>query len=101
LLASNKAHQAGFRTMRDLPHKRIGMTSPDTGVRYSLQRITVRYGLDPNAIETVWLETYAGELAALPRCEIDAAVVPFAAALTLLRDGTGASLHSPDGPNRW
>ena len=101
LLVSNKAHQAGFRTMRDLPHKRIGMTSPDTGVRYSLQRIAVRYGLDPNAIETVWLETYAGELAALARGEIDAAVVPFAAALTLLEAGKGASIIRLSDLNEW
>lgn len=83
LLISNKAHAAGFRTMRDLPHKRIGMTTPGAGVRYSLQRVAVRYGLNPSSIETVWLKTYAGEVAALARGEIDAAMLPFEMALRL------------------
>jgi NitT/TauT family transport system substrate-binding protein len=101
LLIGNKAHQAGFRTMRDLPHKRIGMTSPDTGVRYSLQRVAVRYGLDPNSIETAWLKTYAGELAALDRGEIDAAMLPFEMALTLLKDREGASIIRLSDLNEW
>jgi NitT/TauT family transport system substrate-binding protein len=101
LLISNKAHQAGFRTMRDLPHKRIGMTSPGTGARYSLQRIAVRYGLDSNSIETVWLKTYAGELAALARGEIDAAMLPFEMASTLLKAGKGVSIIRLSDLNEW
>src|SRR5262249_47878176 len=91
----------GFRSMRDLPHKRLGMTTPGAGVRYSLQRVAVRYGLDPNAIEMVWLRTYAGELAALSRGEIDAAVLPFEMALTLLKEGKGASIIRLSDLNEW
>jgi NitT/TauT family transport system substrate-binding protein len=101
LLISNKAHQTGFRTMRDLPHKRIAMTTPGAGVRYSLQRIAVRYGVDPNSIKTVWLKTYAGELAALARGEIDAAVLPFDMASALLKDGKGASIIRLSDLNEW
>src|SRR5262249_22150223 len=101
LLISSAAHQAGFRTMRDLPHKRIAMTTPGTGVRYSLQRVAVRYGVDPNSIRTVWLETYAGELAALARGEIDAAMLPFDMASTLLKDGQGASIIRLSDLNEW
>jgi NitT/TauT family transport system substrate-binding protein len=101
LLISNKAHAAGFRTMRDLPHKRIGMTTPGAGVRYSLHRVAVRYGLDPNSIETVWLKTYAGEVAALARGEIDAAMLPFEMALTLRQAGKGASIIRLSDLNEW
>jgi NitT/TauT family transport system substrate-binding protein len=101
LLIGNKAYGAGFRTVRDLPHKRIGMTTPGTGVRYSLQRVAVRYGLDPNSIETVWLETYAGEVAALARGEIDAAILPFEMALTLREAGKGASIIRLSDLNEW
>lgn len=101
LLISNKAHAAGFRTMRDLPHKRIGMTTPGAGVRYSLQRVAVRYGLNPSSIETVWLKTYAGEVAALARGEIDAAMLPFEMALTLRQAGKGASIIRLSDLNEW
>jgi NitT/TauT family transport system substrate-binding protein len=101
LLISNKAHEAGFRTARDLPHRRIGMTTPGTGVRYSLQRVAVRYGLDPNSIEKVWLKTYAGEVAALARGEIDAAILPFEMALTLRQAGKGASIIRLSDLNEW
>jgi len=101
LLISNKAHAAGFRTMRDLPHKRIGMTTSGAGVRYSLQRVAVRYGLDSSSIETVWLKTYAGEVAALARGEIDAAMLPFEMALTLRQSGKGASIIRLSDLNEW
>jgi NitT/TauT family transport system substrate-binding protein len=101
LLIGNKAHQAGFRTMRDLPHKRIGMISPGSGVRYSLQQVAVRYRLDAKSIETVWLKTYAGELAALARGEIDAAMLPFDMASTLLKASKGASIIRLSDLNEW
>ena len=101
LLISNKAHAAGFRTMRDLPHKRIGMTTPGAGVRYSLHRVAVRYGLNPDSIEKVWLKTYADEVAALARGEIDAAVLPFEMALTLRQAGKGASIIRLSDLNEW
>src|SRR5215469_680955 len=101
LLIGNKAYAAGFRTMRDLPHKRIGMTTSGTGVRYSLHRVAVRYGLNPSSIETVWLETYPGEVAALARGEIDAAMLPFEMALTLRQAGKGASIIRLSDLNEW
>jgi NitT/TauT family transport system substrate-binding protein len=101
LLVSNKAYEAGFRTVRDLPHKRIGITTPGTGVRYSLQRVAVRYRIDPGAIEKVWLKTYAGEVAALARGEIDAAMLPFEMASTLRHAGKGASIIRLSDLNEW
>jgi NitT/TauT family transport system substrate-binding protein len=90
LLISKKAYEAGFRAIRDLPHKRIGMTTPDTGLRYSLARIAARYRLASDMIEPVWLQTSAKEIAALSRGEVDAAALPFAVALQLYLTGKGA-----------
>jgi ABC-type nitrate/sulfonate/bicarbonate transport system substrate-binding protein len=66
-----------------------------------LQRVAVRYGVESGSIETVWLKSYAGELTALARGEIDAAVLPFEMALTLLNDGKGASIIRLSDLNEW
>jgi NitT/TauT family transport system substrate-binding protein len=101
LLVGNKAHRAGLRTVRDLANKRIGMTTPGAGVRYSLERVAVRYRIDPSSIETVWLKTSAEEVAALSRGSIDAAMLPFATALTLLQSAKGASIIRLSDLNEW
>ena len=90
LLISKKAYEAGFRSIRDFPHKRIGMTTPDSGLRYSLVRIAARYRLAPDMIEPVWFQTSAEEIAALSRGEVDAAALPFAVALQLYLTGKDA-----------
>ena len=101
LLIGKKAHHAGFRTARDLPNRRIGLTVAGTGVHYSLQRIAVRYRIDPGSIGRVWLNTHAGEVAALSRGNIDAAILPFAMAVTLRQAGTGASIIRLSDLNQW
>src|SRR5262249_30569300 len=101
LLIGKKAYDAGFRAVRDLPNKRIGMTAAGAGVHYSLQRIAVRYRIDPGSIERVWLNTHAGEVAALSRGNIDAAILPFAMAATLRQARTGASIIRLSDLNEW
>ncbi len=59
----------------------IGIASADSGSYYALFNIASRFGLDPNSIETISLRSPAGELAALSRGEVDAALLPFATAL--------------------
>jgi NitT/TauT family transport system substrate-binding protein len=83
LLIGKKAHDAGFRGVKDLPGKRIAMTAPGSGEQYSLMRIAHRYGLDPHDLKLVWLRTPAREIAALSRGEVDAAALPFSTVLKL------------------
>ena len=101
LLVGSTAHGAGLRTVRDLPNKRIGMTTPDAGVRYSLHRVAVRYGIDPGTIKEVWLKTYSAEVAALSRGDIDAAMLPFAMALTLREARKGGAIMRLSDLNQW
>src|SRR5262249_40195064 len=84
-----------------LPNKRIGMTTPGAGVRYSLQRVAIRYRIDPVAVEKVWLKTHAAEVAALSRGEIDAAMLPFAMASTLRETRKGAAIIRLSDLNQW
>jgi NitT/TauT family transport system substrate-binding protein len=101
LLISKKAYEAGFRSVRDFPNRRIGMTTPDSGVRYSLARITARYRLASDAIKLVWLRTSAKEIAALSRDEVDAAALPFATALQLYSSGKGAFIIRLSDLTEW
>ena len=87
LLIAKKAHDAGFRSVKDLPGKRIAMTAPGAGEQYSLMRIAQRYRLDPHDLKLVWLKTPAREIAALSRGEVDAAALPFTTVLKLYDAG--------------
>ena len=81
LLVSRKAHTAGFSGVRGIPHARIGIPGTDSGTYYALFSIASRFGLDPGSIRTISLKSPAGELRALSRDDIDAALLPFATAL--------------------
>jgi NitT/TauT family transport system substrate-binding protein len=90
LLISKKAHDAGFRSVNDLPGKRIAMAEAGAGERYTMARIAHRYKLDPRQLDLVWLKTPAREIAALSRGEVGAAALPFTTALKLRNAFKGA-----------
>ncbi len=92
LLISKKAYDAGFRNVKDLPHKRIAMTTAGSGVRYSLVRIAGRYRLDRRDLKLVWLKTPGREIMALSRGEVDAAALPYITALQLRAAGKGGAI---------
>ena len=75
--------KAGLRGVKDLPGKRIAMTSPASGAHYSMVRIARRYGFDPADLKLVWLRTPGQEIAALWRGEVDAVVLPYITAVKL------------------
>ena len=101
LLIGKKAHDAGLRAVQDLPHKRIGMTAPGAGVHYSLERILARYRIDPGTVTRVWLKTPAAEIAAVSRGSVDAAILPYATALTLKQAGKAAAIIRLSDLNQW
>jgi NitT/TauT family transport system substrate-binding protein len=81
LLISSKAHAAGFSGVRGLPNARIGVAGADSGAYYGLFSIASRFKLDSSSIKTFSLKSPAGELEALSRGDIDAALLPFPTAL--------------------
>jgi len=81
LLVSRKAQTSGFTGVRGLSGARIGIAGTGSGPHYALFNIASRFGLRPGSIETVSLTSPAGELEALSRGDIDAALLPFATAL--------------------
>jgi len=81
LVVSRKAYASGFTGVRGLSDGRIGVASADSGSYYALFKIASRFGLNQDSIKTVPLKSPAGELGALSRGDIDAALLPFATAL--------------------
>jgi len=85
LVVSRKAYTSGFTGVRGLSGARIGVSSADSGSYYALFKIASRFGLNPGSIKTAPLKSPAGELGALSRGDIDAALLPFATALHLAK----------------
>jgi NitT/TauT family transport system substrate-binding protein len=86
-LISKKAHIAGFSDVRGLPHARLGIASADSGPYYALFSLASRFRLDAGSINTIPLKSPTGELRALSRGEIDAALLPFATAIQSASSG--------------
>ena len=85
LLVSRKAHASGFTGVRGLSDARIGIPGADSGSYYALFNIASRFGLIRGSIKTISLKSPVGELEALSRGDIDAALLPFAIALHYAR----------------
>jgi NitT/TauT family transport system substrate-binding protein len=86
-LISKEAHAAGFSGVRGLVNARIGVTDADSGEYYGLYSIASRFSLDFGSIKTTAFKSPAGELSALARGSIDAAILPIATALRAARKG--------------
>ena len=87
LLISKKAHTAGFSDVRGLPPARIGVADGDSGAYYGLFAAASRFRLDPASINAISLGSLAGEIEALSRGKVDAALLPIATALHSARQG--------------
>lgn len=87
LLVSKQAHTSGFSGVAGLVNARIGIDGTGSGAYYALFDIASRFKLDSSAIKTVAFKSSAGQLAALSRGEIDAALLPFPTALKALSGG--------------
>ena len=81
LRISKMAPTAGFTGVRALSHARVGIPDTDSGTYYALFNIASRFGLDAGTIKAISMKSPAGELRALSRGDIDAALLPFATAL--------------------
>jgi NitT/TauT family transport system substrate-binding protein len=90
LLVSQKARAAGLSGVRGLLNARIGVSAANSSEYYALYSIASRFKLDPGSIKTIVLKSPEGELSALSRGDIDAALLPYPTALRFA--GRGRSL---------
>jgi NitT/TauT family transport system substrate-binding protein len=87
LLVSQKARAAGLSGVRGLSNTKIGVASADSSEYYGLYSIATRFNLDPGSIKTSLWKARGAEIAALSHGDIDAALLPYPAALVLAKKG--------------
>jgi NitT/TauT family transport system substrate-binding protein len=88
-LVSRRAFAGGFRSLRDLPHRRIAALSAASSADYALTQVAAKYRLD---IQDMTLATYAtAQLAGYALAEglADAVMMPYADALQLQESTIG------------
>src|SRR6202171_1386763 len=87
--ASNNAYAAGLKTPRDLAGKRIAVTQVGSSFHYSLGLLADKYGFKLSDVKVLPLQSLSNAAAALKGETVDAALLPIAAARSLL-DSNGA-----------
>jgi len=75
-VASNKAFDAGLKSVKDLPGRNVAITQLGTSLHYSIGLAAEEYGFPMSAINIRPLQSNTNVIAALSGGTIDAAVMP-------------------------
>jgi NitT/TauT family transport system substrate-binding protein len=75
-VASNKAYDAGLKSVKDLPGHSVAITQLGTSLHYSIGLAAEKYGFPMSAITLRPLQSNTNVIAALSGGTIDAAVMP-------------------------
>jgi len=75
-VASNKAFDAGLKSVKDLPGRNVAITQLGTSLHYSIGLAAEKYGFPMSAINIRPLQSNTNVIAALSGGTIDAAVMP-------------------------
>ena len=86
-LASNKAYDAGLKTVKDLPHHDIAVTQLGTSLEYAIGLATEKYGFPMSAITVRPLQSNSNVLSALSGGTVDAGMMPGTPTLALVDKG--------------
>ena len=83
-VASNKAFDAGLKTVKELPGHSIAITQVGTSLHYAIGQVAERYGFPLSAVTVKPLQSNTNVIAALTGGTVDAAVMPTGPILTPL-----------------
>ena len=86
-VASNKAYDAGLKSVKDLPGRNVAITQLGTSLHYSIGLAAEKYGFPMSAITIRPLQSNTNVIAALSGGTIDAAVMPSTPTLTPVSKG--------------
>jgi NitT/TauT family transport system substrate-binding protein len=86
-VASNKAFDAGLKTVKDLPGRSIAITQVGTSLHYAIGQVAERQGFPLSAVTVKPLQSNTNVIAALTGGTVDAAVMPTGPILTPLSKG--------------
>ncbi len=100
-MATNAAIEKGFRSVRDFPGKRLGITTAGSTFHYSLGLIARKYGFDPASVTLVPLQTLPNMQAAFKGAQVDAVIVPVTLARALEADKAGKILAWVGDETPW
>lgn len=75
-VASNKAYDAGLRTVADLPNHRFGVSQLGSTFHYTVGMVAARHGWDEASIRLVPLQSVSNMIAAVRSGSVDAVALP-------------------------
>ena len=88
VVASNRAYDAGMKSLKDLDNRSIAVTQIGSALHYSLGLIAEKYGLDLKSIRIVPTQSNPNSVAAVAGGQVDGGVAPVTYFAPLLqRDG--------------
>jgi NitT/TauT family transport system substrate-binding protein len=100
-MVTNKAYEAGFRSLKDFPGKRVAMTTTGSTFHYSLGKLAQKYGFDIKSITLVPLQTLPNMSAAFKGAAVDATLAPVTTTRALESDGAGKILGWVGDETPW
>lgn len=86
-LASNKAYDAGLKSVKQLAGHDVAITQVGTSLHYSLGLSAAKFGIPLSAIEVKPLQSNSNVIASLRGGTVDAAVMPGTPTLALVAKG--------------
>ena len=92
VLASTKAWDAGFTSLKQMGGKRWAMTTAGSSHHYDIGMMARKYGVPMTGLQLVPLESYGNITAALQTGQVDGAILPPALVQRMLDAGTARLL---------
>jgi NitT/TauT family transport system substrate-binding protein len=86
-VASNKAYEAGVKSVKDLQGHSVAITQIGTSLHYAIGQAAERYGFPISAVTVKPLQSNTNAIAALIGGTVDAAVLPGSPVLPALQKG--------------
>lgn len=86
-IASNRAHEAGLKSLKDLNGHSVAVTQIGGMLDYDLALAVEKFGLDGKSIRVMAMQSNTNVSSAVAGGQVDAAVFPVTPAMTLLGKG--------------
>lgn len=100
-MATAKAQDEGFRGLKDLPGRRIGITTTGSTFHYSLGLVAKKLGFDLAKVTMVALQQLPAMAAAFKGNQVDGVVVPVTIARALEAEAAGKILGWVGDETPW
>ena len=100
-MATNKAYDAGFRSLKDFAGKRVATTTTGSTFHYSLGLLAKKYGFDVKSVTLVALQSIPNMAAAFKGGTVDAILAPGTTTGALLAAGAGHVLGWVGDETPW